>query len=75
MTTINIKAHTDDDSQIEVIKAVIKALKIKFSISKSIENEIPYNKEFVAKIKKGQQDIDEGKGIVMSISEFKNLCK
>ncbi|TAE41626.1 MAG: hypothetical protein EAY66_01340 [Sphingobacteriales bacterium] len=34
MQTINITAHTEDASQIEAIKAVIKAFKIKFSISK-----------------------------------------
>ncbi|NGM61254.1 hypothetical protein G5B30_04900 [Sphingobacterium sp. SGG-5] len=34
METINIIAHTKDASQIEAIKAFMKALKIKFEVSK-----------------------------------------
>ena len=34
MQTINITAHTQDASQIEAVKAFMKALKIKFEISK-----------------------------------------
>jgi thermostable 8-oxoguanine DNA glycosylase len=34
MQTINITAYTEDASQIEAVKAVMKALKIKFEISK-----------------------------------------
>jgi hypothetical protein len=34
MQTINIIAHPHDDSQIEAVKAFMKALKIKFEISK-----------------------------------------
>jgi phosphoribosylamine-glycine ligase len=34
MQTINIVAHTEDASQIEAIKAFMKALKIKFEVTK-----------------------------------------
>lgn len=34
MYTINIKAHPQDESQVEAVKAFMKALKIKFEISK-----------------------------------------
>jgi hypothetical protein len=47
MTAINIKAYTNDNQQIEVIKAVLSALKIKFEIGTTDK---PYNDEFVAKI-------------------------
>ncbi len=58
MQTITITAHTSDVSQIEAIKAVMKAFKIKFEIEnkdlnleKSMLDEIPQNqmtqKEFV----------------------------
>ena len=57
MQTINITAHPQDDSQVEAVKAFMKALKIKFEISK----EKPYNAEFVAKIKKSKQEFKEGK--------------
>ncbi len=56
MQTINITAHTEDISQIEVVKAVMKALKIKFEISK----DKPYNPEFVAKIKRSEEQSKKG---------------
>jgi len=34
MSTINITLHPNDDAQIEAVKAFMKALKIKFEISK-----------------------------------------
>ena len=34
MESINITLHTKDDAQIEAVKAFMKALKIKFEISK-----------------------------------------
>ena len=73
MEAINIKAYTADNSQIDAIKAFMKALKIKFEVAKATES--PYDPEFVAMIKKGQKEVAEGKGIKMSISEFKELCK
>lgn len=57
MQTINITAHPQDDSQVEAVKAFMKALKIKFEISK----EKPYNPEFVAKVKKSEQEFKYGK--------------
>ena len=75
MKAINITAYTDDSSQIEAIKAVIKAFKIKYSISKSKEIDTPYNADFVEMIKKGDKQLSEGKGVKMSINEFKDLCK
>jgi hypothetical protein len=75
MQTINITAHTEDASQIKAIKAVIKAFKIKYSISKASETESPYNSEFVAMVKQGEEDIKNGKGIEMTLAELKELCK
>ena len=68
MQIINITAHTEDASQIEAIRAVIKAFKIKYSISKL--KEPPYNPDFVAMIKQGEQDLKAGKGIAVSIEEI-----
>jgi hypothetical protein len=75
MKAINITAYTEDASQIEAIKAVIKAFKIKYKISKVQEPASPYNPDFVAIIKKGEQDLKEGKGIVLSMRELEDLCK
>ncbi len=75
MKAINITAYTDDASQIEAIKAVIKAFKIKYKISKAKEVESPYNPEFVEMIKQGDEDIKTGKGIKMTLNDLENLCK
>ena len=72
METINIKAYAENSSQIDAIKAFLKALKIKFEVAKEVES--PYNADFVAKIKKGQKDIAEGKGTEMSLSVFKEFA-
>ncbi len=58
MQTFNIKAETEDSTQIEAIKAVLKALKIKFSITKSAVK--PYKAEFLKKIKQSEEDIKKG---------------
>lgn len=71
MEAINIKAFTEDTSQIQALKAFMKALKIKFELSK----EASYDPDFVAMIKKGDKQLADGKGIKMSISDFKELCK
>ena len=71
MQTINITAYTDDAAQIEAIKSVLKALKIKFEISKGK----PYNPEFVAKINQSRRDYKDGKGTFVSPEELKDLWK
>lgn len=75
MTEINITAFPDDESQIEAIKSVFKALKIKYSISEVSEPEPIYKKEFVEMIQQGEKDLKEGKGINMNIEDLDELCK
>jgi len=58
MQTINIIAHTEDDSQIEAVKAFMKALKIKFELTKQEDNsgfikEVQSSLNQVQQIKKG----------------------
>lgn len=69
MEAINITAYPSDLSQIAAIKAVMKALKIKFEISK----EKPYNPEFVAKILKSQQDYKEGKFTRVKVEDLEQF--
>ena len=57
MEAINITAYPSDMSQMEAIKAVMRALKMEFEIAKYK----PYNPEFVAKIKESQQQVKDGK--------------
>jgi len=57
MKTENIIiAHPQTDEQVNVITAFMKALKIKFEISK----ESPYNADFVAKIEKSKKEFKNG---------------
>jgi len=73
METINITANSVDASQIEAIKAIFKAMKIKFKLKK--ESESPYDPKFVEKIEKGQADIKNGKGVLITLDELEELCK
>ncbi|MCC2599233.1 DUF2683 family protein [Sphingobacterium sp. FBM7-1] len=73
METVNIKAYTDDASQIEALKAFMKALKIKFELSK--EEGSPYNPEFVEKIQQGDEDKKRGRGRTMTLDELDALWK
>lgn len=72
METINIIAHTNDASQIEAIKAFMKALKIKFELS---EGQNAYDPEFVKKIQKGDEDLKNGKGRTVTVEELDKLWK
>jgi cytochrome c len=66
MEAINIKAYTADTSQIDAIKAFMKALKIKFEVAE----ESPYNPEFVAKIEKSRKQAKEGKTVKITLDEI-----
>lgn len=68
MEAINIKAYTSDNSQIDAIKAFMKALKIKFEVAK--ETESPYNPEFVAKIQKSRKQAGEGKTVKIALDDI-----
>ena len=70
MEAINITAYTSDVAQIEAVKAVLKAFKIKFEITKKTE---VYNPEFVAKIEKSRQDYKEGNFITVEKENFKEF--
>lgn len=72
MEIINITAHTNDETQIEAIKAFMKALKIKFKLSKKQSS---YNPEFVKKIQQGDKDVKNGKGRTVTLKELDNLWK
>jgi hypothetical protein len=72
MKAVNIIAYTDDASQIEAIKAVFKAFKIKYKITKASDEDSPYDSEFVEVIKQGERDLKNGKGIKMTLDELEH---
>lgn len=57
--------HPKNKEQLAAIKAFIKALKIDFTTEKS-----PYNPEFVAKIKRGEAQMKEGKGVKIAVEDL-----
>ena len=75
MSSVNdifiIRPETSE--QRSIIKALMKAMKIKFEVSK--EEKSPYNNNFVEKITRSQQNFKEGKGRVVSSEELDNLWK
>jgi hypothetical protein len=66
MEPINITAYPNDASQIEVIKAFMKALKIKFTVSKHK----PYSKDFVEKLNESKKQFKAGKSTSISLDEI-----
>ncbi|WP_418893047.1 DUF2683 family protein [Limibacterium fermenti] len=72
MKTVKITAYPDDASQIEAIKAFMKALKIRYDLTKNNE---PYNEAFVKKIQQGDEDLKNGKGRTVTVEELDSLWK
>ncbi len=73
MKAINITAYPSNETEIDAIKAFMKALKIKFEVANKTDS--PYNPEFVAKIQKGDEDLKNGKGKKMTLAQLERLCK
>ena len=71
MNTSNIIIAYPGEDKLESLKAFLKALKIKFEISK----EKPYDNDFVEMIHKGDEDIMKGKGKKITLDEIEDLWK
>ena len=65
-------AHPSTPEQIKALKAFVKALDIKFEITKT---EKPYDRDFVDKILQGDEDFKAGKGKKITIDELNSLWK
>ena len=69
MKTQNIIiAHPQTVEQVNVMKAFMEALNIKFEIPTTEEK--PYNPEFVAKIEKSRQQAKEGKTVSIDLDDI-----
>ncbi len=73
MTSINLKAYSDDPSKINALMAFMKALSIKFEFTD--KDEKPYDDAFVAKIQKSQDDYKKGEGKTYTVEELNKLWK
>jgi len=58
--------HPETTEQENALKAFIKALKIKFEVSK----EKPYDPDFVTKIKESRQQAKDGKTVKMDLDDI-----
>lgn len=63
-----ILAHPENSSQLEALKAFLKALKIKFESGSKQDGE--YDPEFVQKILEGQKEIEAGKGTTIKLEDL-----
>lgn len=67
-TSNSIIIHLENKEQENAVLAFVKALKMKFEISKEEDD---YDAEFVKKIKQSKKEITEGKGISISVEDMK----
>ena len=70
MKTENIFIVHPTNEQASALKAFIKALKIKFEVA---TNDNLYNPDFVAKIKKSKQEVEEGNFIRVEKNDLQNF--
>jgi len=66
MNAINFKVYPHDKEQIEAIKTVFKAFKIKFEV----EEEKSYNPEFVERVLLAKGEIKQGKGVKIATKDL-----
>ena len=65
MNAINFKVYPHYREQIEAIKTVFTAFKIKFEV----EEEKPYNPEFVERVLLAKEEIKQGKGVKIATKD------
>lgn len=66
-----IIVNPKNEEQLTALRAFMKALKVDFKIKKSTEK--PYNSEFVAKMKKSEEDIKAGRITKIEPADIWNL--
>ena len=64
-------AHPSNSSEVNTLKAFLKALKIKYEVA----GRSPYNAAFVAKIEKSRRDYKASKGKTIAVSDLDKLWK
>ena len=66
MNAINFKVYPHDREQIEAIKTVFKAFKIRFDV----EEEKSYNPKFVERVLLAKEEIKQGKGVNIATKDL-----
>ncbi len=65
MEALNFKVYPHDREQIEAIKTIFKAFKIKFEV----EEEKSYNPAFVERVLLAKKEIKQGKGVKIATKD------
>ncbi len=71
MKAINITAYTEDSEKINAIKAVLKAMKIKFEIFKTK----PYDPAFIEMVQNAEEQVKKGKSKKIAPGELNKIWK
>ena len=66
MEALNFKVYPQDREQIEAIKTIFKAFKIKFEV----EEEKSYSPEFVERVLLAKEEIKLGKGVKIATKDL-----
>ena len=66
MDALNFTVYPQDEEQIKAIKAIFKALKVKFEVK---DNE-PYDPVFVERVLLAKEEIKQGKGVKIATKEL-----
>jgi hypothetical protein len=73
-----ITVHPKNKEQLNALEIIFKAMKIPFEkskvnslyVHKKLSDESPYNPEFVAMVKKADEDFKRGKGKTMKLDDI-----
>jgi uncharacterized membrane protein (DUF106 family) len=57
--------HPDNQDKLKAVKAVLKALKVEFN-----EAETKYNPEFIKKMAEGEEDIQAGRTVKVTLGDL-----
>lgn len=59
-----------NEAQQKAVKAILEALQVPYDWEPEVDNESPYNPEFVAKILQGDEDIKAGRYTVIKTEDL-----
>ena len=66
MDALNFTVYPQDEEQIKAIKAIFKALKVKFEIN----DKQPYDSGFVERVLLAKEEIKQGKGVKIDTKDL-----
>lgn len=62
--------HPQNDAQEKAVKAILEVLQVPYDLEPEVDNESPYNPEFVAKILEGDENIKAGRFTVIKTEDL-----